>query len=374
MAQTQILPYLINLAKRKVEVYILSFEKRQDLPQAEGTAQRLNRLNIKWFSLPYHRRWGNLWDIFAGMIKTFKLVKREQIPLIHVRASIPLLIGWPVAKLLRRKIIYDRRGTMVGDLLDNPSIKNSFTDSTLAAIEKFIIKRSDAVVVLSKKALNELKQDLKIEQIIEDIPCCADMSKFRDAQGSSKIGSNGRFVVSYLGSLGTCYLLKEMAQFFKALKQKKQDALFLIISHTQREIIDEVLRKENVTDYSVVSVVPDEVPKYMVGSDASVMFIQPWHCKIASSPTKFAESLAAGVPVVVNKGIGDTEDIINKYRVGAVIEDFNKDSYQKAASQILSLLEEEGIKNRCWETAEKHFSLDMGVEKYAAIYQRLSNG
>ena len=188
-------------------------------------------------------------------------------------------------------------------------------------------------------------------------------------------GLNGKFVMSYLGSLGTCYLLKEMAQFYKVLKRKKGDSIFLIISHTDKRYIEGVLKGEGLeakVDYMIIGLSPEEVPGYLLHSKCAIMFIKPVECKIGSSPTKFGESLAAGIPAIVNKGIGDTEDIIRRERVGVVVENFDADSYERAVSNILSLLEEEGLRDRCIKTANDFFSLDLGIERYMKIYKRLN--
>lgn len=387
LGQTQILPYMEGLSRNGIKMHVLSFEKKENLKHrhyVESIEKKLNDSGVEWTKLAYHRRWGNLWDLTVGLIRIFKIVIDRGIFILHARATIPILMAWPVAKLLKRKIIYDRRGTMVGDFVDDVNRKNIFSIKIFSfivnTIDRFIMRHSDAIIVLSQKVFEILKEDRYFsgaQRIIKYIPCCTDMSRFSNsnAKRELKLNLDGRFVVTYVGSLGTCYLLKEMCEFYKVFKKKKDNILFLIISHTSKVFIEDVLRKQGLLpegDYVILKASPDEVPAYLARSDFSIMFIKDVDCKIGSSPTKFGESLAAGIPVIVNKGIGDTEDIINREKVGVIVDGLNIHSYKKAISEAFALSGERGdLKNRCIETADKYFSLDLGIERYAKIYSGL---
>ncbi len=386
LAQTQVLPYLEGLAKRGLGISILSFEKKENLkdPKAfNGIKERLERSGIGWSYLFYHKRWGNIWDVFSGIAKSCGVIRENKVSILHARASIPILIAWPIAKLFRCKLIYDRRGTMAGDFVDDVNISNIFSISLftriLNAFEDFLIRHSDATIVLSERALDLLKKDprmLRGGRVMEAIPCCVDLSRFGDGKvaSGSDMDLSGKFTICYLGSLGTCYLLKEMAVFFKELKKKKENAFFLIISHTDKSYIEGVLGSEALEsgrDYRIIELKPEEVGRYLSASKFGIMFIKSVECKIGSSPTKFAESLAAGVPVLINKGIGDTEDVILERRVGVVVDSLDLFSYRKAIEDMLNLLKSEGLKDRCVKTADEYFSLDLGIERYFNVYEKI---
>jgi len=388
LARTQILPYLRGLSKNGIEINILSFEKKHNLKNKislEQLCRELEDLNIKWDRLPYHSRWGNIRDLFAGAIKTWEIVRKRGVFIIHARASIPILMAFPVAKLLKRRLIYDRRGTMAGDFVDDVNIKNLFSvrffSIILEVIDRFLIKHSDATIVLSKRSREILGSTLRASGnrvAIESIPCCTDMAKFKSdkARERLKIDLNGRFVMCYLGSLGTCYLLKEMIVFFKALKRKRKNAIFLIISHSDRGYIKGVLKTERLrplTDYAIIELCPEEVPGYLARCNISIMFIKPVECKVGCSPTKVGESLAAGCPVVINKGIGDMDDILRNENVGVIVEGFDGFHYNKAIDELEGLLKDAEIFKRCRKAAGKHFSIADGIDKYTAVYKNLTS-
>ena len=100
--------------------------------------------------------------------------------------------------------------------------------------------------------------------------------------------------------------------------------------------------------------------------------IKPVYSKIASAPTKLAEYLGCGVPVVGNTGVGDMADILEKRGVGVALADFSDQSLRIGAQRLVELAREPGIQERCRQTAVERFSLDQGVAAYNAIYQRLA--
>jgi glycosyltransferase involved in cell wall biosynthesis len=117
----------------------------------------------------------------------------------------------------------------------------------------------------------------------------------------------------------------------------------------------------------------EEVPAFLAEATAGIFFITPYK-RYNSSPIKFGEYLGCGLPVVINAGIGDTEFITREEKVGVVVNDFSKPCYESAIKELMVLLKEnDNLKSRCRAAAEKYLSLDIGVEKYLQIYQRLKD-
>jgi glycosyltransferase involved in cell wall biosynthesis len=121
---------------------------------------------------------------------------------------------------------------------------------------------------------------------------------------------------------------------------------------------------------------PEEVVSHLGRTcDAGLAFIRPSLSKWASSPTKVAEYLAAGLPVVTNTGIGDLDEIIRAERVGVAITEFSDDRYREAAKQLATLLADQTLRARCVAAARKYFDLEhIGWARYRAVYEQLANG
>ena len=58
-------------------------------------------------------------------------------------------------------------------------------------------------------------------------------------------------------------------------------------------------------------------------------------------------------------------------RIGVALKAFDKASLTEGLQQLLRLVQDPVTRARCVASAEKHFSLDEGVRRYAAVYQQL---
>jgi glycosyltransferase involved in cell wall biosynthesis len=114
------------------------------------------------------------------------------------------------------------------------------------------------------------------------------------------------------------------------------------------------------------------MPRYISVADAGVFFINPYK-KIGSSPIKMGEFLASGIPVVINPGVGDTEELVLDNKVGVVIRQFDRGCYIDAARELVEIKKGgQALISRCRAAAEKHLSLELAADKYAKIYALLT--
>jgi glycosyltransferase involved in cell wall biosynthesis len=86
-------------------------------------------------------------------------------------------------------------------------------------------------------------------------------------------------------------------------------------------------------------------------------------------PTKVAEFLASGRPVVVNTGLGDMDSLLAEFGCGVVVDDVSDAGLARAAEQLCHLLAEPDLADRCRALAEHHFDIDRGVDKLVEVYR-----
>jgi hypothetical protein len=140
------------------------------------------------------------------------------------------------------------------------------------------------------------------------------------------------YALSYLGSVGTWYMLDEMLRFFRRLLVHKPEAQFLFITPDNPRVIFEkaILLGIPPGKIDVRPAERKEVPALLAQSQFSLFFIKPCFSKKASSPTKMGEVLAMGLPVICNAGVGDTDYIVEKYGVGAAVNAFTDADFDEA--------------------------------------------
>lgn len=395
LGQSQVLPYLRELSKEGVTFTLLSFERerawsKEGLEKCRKLEEELAVDNIEWHRLKYHKRFSlgaTAYDVARGTLLAKSLIKRNRIEVIHARNPIMATIGLPL-KRLGVKLIFDVRGLLADEYVDaghwqKQSIKYWITKK----MELKCLTASDGIVTLTKVVWPEIKKftpALKSNVPHEVIPCCVDMERFRfDAAARAKrraeLKLDDKFVVVYSGSIGGWYMVGEMIDFFNALLKEKPGSHFLWLTPGSAGTIRELMRERQISEshYSIVSAEPKDVASYLSASDASISFIRPCFSKLGSSPTKTAEYLACGLPLIINAGIGDSDTLITEEEAGALVKNFSDDEYREAARAVIKLAAMgEPVRARMRRIAEKLFDVErIGRERYARLYKRvLSDG
>jgi glycosyltransferase involved in cell wall biosynthesis len=382
LVQTQVLPYLRQLAKAGIRVNLLTFEPRLRTAWSEEelTAKQaqLSAEGIQWFCMPYHK-WpslpATLFDILAGAWKTFRLARTQKIDVIHGRGALPTLIGMLSRRWTRCQLIFDVRGLIAEEYVD-ASIwtQDSIQFRAFKWVERLSLREASQVVVLTERMRDWLVTNkLKSAEQIEVIPCCVDFSRYDEATPQDEVAA--RFEVIYAGSVTGLYLLEEMAQFFLAIRALQPDAFLRILTSASPAEVAARLQQVGLSpdDFWVGKVSPAEVPVYLRRARLGLSFRKATFAQIASSPTKIAEYLAAGVPVVSNAEIGDVDLLLAREQVGVMLKSFDEAAYTAAAAEAMRLANEPEIESRCIAAAHRNFDLTtVGGARYYNVYRRLS--
>jgi glycosyltransferase involved in cell wall biosynthesis len=392
LVQTQVLPYLRQLATDKIEVYILTFEpelrERWSAEQLKAQHEELAAEGIRWSYLPYHKRPtvpATLYDISVGARAASRLVREKGIHVLHARGHIAAIIGALAKRLSGAQLVFDVRSFMPEEYTDAgiwPEGGMIYRGAKRA--ERMCLKASDAFVVLTEKARAILfpgRTDTdSLGRPVEVIPCCVDLERFRAADRVSKeemrrtLGLTNRRVIAYVGALGGWYLTNEMADFLAFAHRQDKSTFSMILTQSPPAMIEGRLRAAGVAaeDYLIRKVSPKEIPQYLKAADVALSFIKPCYSKLSSSPTKMAEYLASGLPVICNAGIGDVDEVVETDRVGVIIKELNEETYRQAIDAVEELLRDEGTGARCRQSAESRFDLEtVGGERYRHLYRRL---
>jgi glycosyltransferase involved in cell wall biosynthesis len=191
-----------------------------------------------------------------------------------------------------------------------------------------------------------------------------------EARKTLKI-NNDSFVLSYLGSIGTWYMLEEMLLFFRQLKRKYNTAKFLFLTHSDpRQIYSKADSLEiDKSDLIVKEADRGEVPQLLKASDVNISFIKPVYSKISSSPTKLGEVLSVGIPVIVNAGVGDVQSIVEYTNGGYVLQSFTENEFEKIIEALPQLMKKDSESIR--KKAAHFYSLQHGIELYRKCYNEL---
>lgn len=358
LGQSQILPYMAGLSAKGYKITILSCEKAERLDKFATTIKQIvSTHNLTWEYISFTRKppiLAKMFDYQRLLYTARKIVKQQQINLVHCRSYVAADIGLKLKQQFGCKMVFDMRGFWADERKDSGAWNVEkplfrYLYNKYKAKERQFILNADYIISLTNAAKQEIKHwdYVQTHQLkIATIPCCADMRHFSlgslDAKQHSRelLGIAAEaLVVSYLGSIGAWYMLDEMLQLFICLLDKYTNAVFLFITHSDPQLIYAKLAQFEIGQERVIirSASRDEVPVFLKASDLNVSFIRRVYSKIASSPTKNAEVLATGVPIILNSGIGDADEIAAA-GVAVAINDFSTNEYKQVVDKIPALL------------------------------------
>jgi|TARA_B110000091_G_C13741191_1_gene443439 glycosyltransferase involved in cell wall biosynthesis len=385
LGRSQILPYILGLNKVGYLFTVISFEKQQGLYSLEETRQLLEKNNIDWHPNGYTKRppvLSSVYDVIKLIHLSKKIAKKKDIKLVHCRSYIPSLAGLVLKKKFGIKFIFDMRGFWADERVDgllwdlsNPIY--SLIYSYFKKKESQFLQFSDCTISLTNSGKREMLKwegSSKFSPILV-IPCSVDVKDFSNSKFSDdkktelrlRLGiKNEDKVLVYLGSIGTWYMLPEMLSFFKNLYQQNPNWKFLFITREKELVLKEI----EDSDVDIGSVIITEakrkdIPSYLSIVNWGMFFIRPTFSKISSSPTKQGEIMSMGIPLIINSGVGDCDEIVNNYDAGIVIDSFEEEAFVKAAKSI------ENSTFSPFEItigASEIFSLEKALKSYQRVY------
>jgi glycosyltransferase involved in cell wall biosynthesis len=395
LGQSQVVPYLKELSHAGVRFTLLSFEREhaytpEGVVQCRELQRELAQHRIEWHWLRYHKRPSlpaTMFDVAQGIRLGRRLVKQNNIEMVHARSHVAARMALALKRRFGLKFIFDVRGLMADEYVDAGHWqKDSIYYSITKASERKALAAADGVVTLTEAIwpFIEKSDALGGRQVVHEVvPCCADLNLFtfnpKERERLRKeMGVADRFVIVYSGSIDGWYLTEEMADFFLALRQHEPRAHFLWLTTGSHARIRELMQARGMTtqDYTVHTTTTRDVPSYLSASDAGLAFIKPCFSKLASSPTKYAEYLGCGLPLVINAGVGDSDLLITRERVGTLVLNFNEADYTSAWAAAQELVKNrEQTRRLTREVAERLFDVrGLGVECYTRLYERVLNG
>lgn len=246
----------------------------------------------------------------------------------------------------------------------------------IVATEHACLRRAGAVVLLTHAAvdyLNHVYPKVMARQRVAVIPTCADLDRFVPADQRPP-----RHVIGCLGTvLSGWFRLDWLASFLSVAAAQDPQAVFELTTRDDparvRLAIDP--DAELSARLRIAPSVPEGVHRALQGQTASVMFYAGGQIsELGRSPTRMAEILGCGLPIVANEGVGDVARIIRTYHVGVIATGPDPDAMAAAWSALLVLLGDPDLARRCRLAAEEVFSLSVGTAAYVQLYNTIVSG
>ena len=380
LGQSQVFAYLRGLS-RDYNITLITYEKDEDWAD-KARLQKARRdckdLGIRWLPQHFRQRPKIVAPAFS-MIRMVWLVRREVrrrgIRLIHARSNIPAATAIAVSWITGVPFLFDLRSLFPEELITARRMRRgSFLHRAIIWAERVCLAKSAAVISQTHVAVNHLKSvyptELKNQRLVM-IPTCADLDRFTPPLDRP----SGPTVHGCIGTILSGWFRTDwLAAWLSAVAQNDTDARFEIVTRDDADRVRVALDPMNkFGDRLTIGPRPsEEMPTAVRGHDLTVMFYAGGEVsELGRSPTRMAEVLGCGLPVVANEGVGDVADIIRRYNVGVVVKDGSQAAMMAALDELKALRSDPNLPSRCLKAAEEVFSLQAGTEAYRKLYAKI---
>ncbi|MGA8428474.1 MAG: glycosyltransferase family 4 protein [Candidatus Sulfotelmatobacter sp.] len=291
------------------------------------------------------------------------------------------LSGWWLARLKRVPFVFEVRDlwpeslTAVG--LGGGS---SVLYRSLSAIANFLYSRSDHIVVVTPAFKDVLVKQRHLPaskiSVIENgvetalfSPCPTEAV----ATLKNELGLQGKFVISYVGTMGMAHGLETLLAAAAKLKDEHPQIVFLLIGEgSEKERIRGLATSRGLANVFFLDQQPREkIPALISASDACLVLLKKTEIFKTVIPTKMLEFMSCARPVILGVE-GQARTIVEEAGAGIAFEPENSVELAKVIRQLAANPElGRSLGRNGREFVTNRFSRRSTAERYIQVLQSL---
>ncbi len=289
------------------------------------------------------------------------------------------LAGWWLAFAREIPFVFEVRDLWPESLAAvGVGAEDSLLHQSLAGVAKFLYEKSNHIVVVSPAFKDRLIADWRVPaEKISVVENGVETDLFAPVPDSSirrELAAEGKFVASYIGTMGNAHGLETLLDAAAQLKTHAPNVLFLVVGEgAEKERIKSLAGSRGLSNVRFVDQQPREsVPLYISASDACLVLLKKTEVFKTVIPTKMLEFMSCARPVVLGVE-GQARDIVDQAGAGIAIEPQNSAALVEAINHLASdreLGSRLGAKGR--EYILRNFSRKRTAEKYVEVLERIA--
>ena len=207
------------------------------------------------------------------------------------------------------------------------------------------------------------------------VPCVADAEKFGPDEAvrldaRRALGVEDRFVVVYPGRFGAWHYNEETFAVVRGLMDADPKVFFLILTPDVDAAAALAARTLPPGSFAIHAARHDEVPRHLRAADLGVLLRAPDPLNEVACPTKFAEYVITGLPVLISAGIGDCSPLVASENAGAVLDAPDPRAAVAAVAKIRS--EPDAARRARIAAVGQRLSRQRSAREMAALYRRIA--
>jgi len=241
-----------------------------------------------------------------------------------IASSGPITVGMPglIAKYLRgRKLVFETRDLWPEGAIELGIIKSPMMKRFAYWFEKCCYNASSYIVTLSPGMTTNIMRRFAMTNV-DDVTNAANISLFSTPIAIPNSAFAPKTYAIYTGNIGIVNNSSWLYEAAKELKRRgRADIIILLIGDgQQREELIETAKREEVINFVRLDLMPkSHLVAFVQNAFVSLVPLKGTPVLDTSSPNKFFESLAAGVPVIQNTQ-GWMKDFLASHEVGFTLD------------------------------------------------------
>ena len=393
LGQSQVLPYIQGLRRRLGELFqpdILSFEKRERYQQiGPKLYQALSAEGIGWYPQSFHRSpplLAKAYDAWLFRQAAIRLHKQRGYAVYHARSYVAGWVAHQLSQKTGRPWIFDMRGFWADERRyhgrwpqNHPLYRWLYR--LWKKRERLMLHTAAEIVVLTEAAKEVLLSWGIPPQKITVIPCVADYEFFhlepaqrqqtrQSIRKTLHIPADATLLL-YSGSLASHYAPGDIVDIFEAAYKIDPKVFLLVLTPNETSFLERLIQQRGLplSQYRAAFASRMEMPSYLSAADVGMATALPTFDKIANSPTKIAEYLAADLPVIAT-AIGDVKKLAEQlpglfpYQTQQEIPSVVERVFQFLRQERFTLPAPLSVLTR------PTLGLEIGLDRYQALYER----
>jgi glycosyltransferase involved in cell wall biosynthesis len=344
---------------------------------------------VRTWLLPFpnrkaYERMLNYSSFCASAATTGLFLSRPDVVIASSPQMLVAVSGWWLAQWKRVPFVFEVRDLWPESLAAvGMSDGNSLLHRSLARIAGFLYSHADRIVVVAPAFEDYLVEHWRVPRekisVIENgvetelfapEPFSAEAAALR-----KELDAEGKFVVSYIGTMGMAHGLETIIAAAVQLQTTNPEIVFLMLGEgAEKEHIVALAQQRGLNNLRFADQQPRErIPAYISASDVCLVPLKKTDLFKTVIPTKMLEFMSCARPVILGVD-GQARAILEEARGGLVIEPENSDALVSAIRYLTANREaglELGQNGRGYIV--RKFSRSNTAEKYILVLKHLLN-
>jgi glycosyltransferase involved in cell wall biosynthesis len=250
------------------------------------------------------------------------------------------LSGWWLARCKRSRFVFEVRDLWPESLA---AVGAGNTDSmlyrSLARIAGFLYRKSDHIVVVTPAFKEYLIQHWRVApekiSVVENGVEAELFSPQAEGDFRAEWGAEGKFVVSYIGTMGNAHGLQTLVEAAARLQTAAPNILFLLVGEgAEKEQLVSLVRTRGLTNLRFVNQQSrEQIPACICASDACLVPLKKNEIFRTVIPSKMLEFMSCARPVILGVE-GQARKILEEAQAGICVEPENPTELAEAILRL----------------------------------------